>query len=227
MTIGPFHVFVLVQNRLRCFPHLLQKTEHFCRGCQEKVAKIVHCGLARLHTALIGAYAPMLGTRSNQLSLGRFSPQQTQYARRRVRSTTGAVRIREPRTPKRAPLRLLPNVHVLTTVERQTCRLIRLDTLASSTVRAALCGRPSLKRASFETGGHRGVVAVLQRLPWRKMSAQHCSLCRYSARRPRLIDNPLDSNQWDSFRSSPPLGVTNYSILTRGETAEKSYSLGC
>jgi hypothetical protein len=35
--------------------------------------KIVHCGLSRSHAALIGAYVPMLATRSEWADLGRFS----------------------------------------------------------------------------------------------------------------------------------------------------------
>ena len=40
--------------------NLVSISEHFCRWPQKQVAKIVQCGLSRLHAALVGAYAPML-----------------------------------------------------------------------------------------------------------------------------------------------------------------------
>jgi hypothetical protein len=42
-----------------------KKLSNIRRWLQKEVAKIVHCGLRGLHAALIGAYAPMLATRSD------------------------------------------------------------------------------------------------------------------------------------------------------------------
>ena len=59
-----------------------------------KVAKIVHCGLSRLHVALADAYAPMLATRS----LGRFRhmlPETEQFRRRRQQKVAKIVQCGE------------------------------------------------------------------------------------------------------------------------------------
>jgi hypothetical protein len=37
---------------------------------QQKVAKIVHCGLSRLHVGLLGAYTPILATRTELANYG-------------------------------------------------------------------------------------------------------------------------------------------------------------
>jgi hypothetical protein len=47
------------------FSQPLEKTENIDRRPQQEVAKIVHCGLPRLDVSLVGAYASMLGTRSD------------------------------------------------------------------------------------------------------------------------------------------------------------------
>jgi hypothetical protein len=44
-------------------------------GLSNKLRRLSTVGFARLHAALIGAYAPMLATRSDWQILGRFSSQ--------------------------------------------------------------------------------------------------------------------------------------------------------